>query len=207
MLHIIVGPTLELRKEKRAALVSIEKEAVIFVDDTDTSFEELVRFAFPSLFAVGIPIVHGKFLLEKKEQEIRQETIQTLVASPTVFVLEESGISAPQKKLFEKHGARVYEYQYEKKQKEEATIFAITAALTMTSKKDRWLLFQKCIAEHAPEALVGILFWKLRQLLDRPSKQTVHYQQLYTRLMHAQQRAWQRGVPLALLIEKVLLEY
>ena len=129
------------------------------------------------------------------------------MASPTVFVLEESGISAPQKKLFEKHGARVYEYQYEKKQKEEATIFAITAALTMTSKKDRWLLFQKCIAEHAPEALVGILFWKLRQLLDRPSKQTVHYQQLYTRLMHAQQRAWQRGVPLALLIEKVLLEY
>lgn len=206
MLHIIIGTNSDTRKEKRTALFDGGSD-VVFLDDSVSSFGALVEYAYPSLFSLSTPIVHGKYLLEKKDDELKPETILTLVLSPTIFILEEMAMNAPIKKQFEKQGAHLHEIKEIKKASAGAnTIFSVTNAITAQNKKDRWMAYQASVKDHAPEALIGILFWKLRQLLDTPSKQTEYYRTLYGALMDAQRRAWQRGFPLSLAIEKVLLE-
>lgn len=204
MLHIIIGTDIDARKKKRDILSGTPE--VIALDDSVTTFRGLVEYAFPSLFSIGTPVVHAKYLLEKKEEEGIVETISTLVTSPTVFILEEYTLSATTRKQFEKHGAHIHEYKEVKKGTAPSSIFSVTNALTARSKKDRWLAYQETVQEHPAEALIGILFWKLRQLLETPSSQRAYYKELYTQLMLAQKRAWQKGFPLSLAIEKVLLE-
>lgn len=205
MLHIIIGTNSDHRKEKRSTL-SDGGADVVFLDDSISNFSALVEYAYPSLFSLSTPVVHGKYLLEKNDG-VNTETILTLVTSPTIFILEEMAMTAPVKKQFEKHGAHLHEIKESKKTVSGgSTIFSVTHAITALNKKDRWMAYQESVKDHAPEALIGILFWKLRQLLDTPSKQTKQYQTLYSALMDAQRRAWQRGFPLSLAIEKVLLE-
>lgn len=205
MLHIIVSESLEARKEKRGALLSGALPDVA-LDDSSASFDDLLSYAFPSLFFLANPFVHAKFLFEKKEAPILPETIQTLVSSPTIFILEERLVPASEKKLFEKHGAYIYEYKSNAQKKDEGNIFSITGVITLSNKKDRWMLFQKHMQEHSAEALIGILFWKLKQLLETSSPKALYYKKFYTLLMQAQQTAWKGNTPLALLIEKVILE-
>lgn len=204
MLHIIVGTDIDARKKKRDTLTEVTD--VISLDDSVGTFAGLVEYAYPSLFSVGVPVIHAKYLLEKKEDQLRPETILTLITSPTIFILEEYALTAPVKKQFEKHGAHIHEYKETKKGVPPSSIFAVTNAITARSKKDRWLAYQGIVQEHPAEALIGILFWKLRQLIESPSSQRDYYKDLYTQLMLAQKRAWQKGFPLALAIEKVLLE-
>lgn len=205
MLHIIIGINRDDRKKKRDAFIEHAHD-VIMLDDTNTSFSLLVEYAFPSLFSVSVPVVHARHLLEKKDETLLEETIRTLVASPTVFILEEYTLSAPVKKTFEKHGTFIYEHKEAKKTNPQSTIFSVTEAITAKNKKDRWFAYRQSLQEHPVEALLGILFWKLRQLLEKPSKEAMSYKKLYTELLLAQQSSWQKGFPLALAIEKVILQ-
>jgi hypothetical protein len=57
---------------------------------------------------------------------------------------------------------------------------------------------------HAPEAILGILYWKLRDLITK-GRNAVQYQEQYRALLSAHAKAWEQGVPIALAIEKVIL--
>ena len=81
----------------------------------------------------------------------------------------------------------------------------MTNALTAPNKKDRWLAYQASRQEHSAEALIGILYWKLRQLVESGSNKK-HFLDLYKALMLAQKDSWQKGFELDLAIEKVILE-
>jgi hypothetical protein len=203
MLQIIVGIDTDKRIEKRNSIFAELKSEVIILDDTNTTNENLEEYIYPSLFSIGTPVVHGKFILENGPI-INKDLIQKLVASPTFFILEELSIASPILKNFEKEGAIVHQYKTISSPQTN-TIFEVTNALTAQGKKDRWLAWQKAKIDNSAEALIGILYWKLKQLIDKNSKD-INLKRIYQSLMKAQKNAWQRGTPLDLAIEKVILK-
>jgi hypothetical protein len=203
MLQLIIGTDTDKRIQKRNSIFAELKSEVIVLDDVNTTNENLEEYIYPSLFSIGTPVVHGRFILENGPI-INKDLIQKLVSSPTIFVLEEFSIPTPLLKSFEKEGAIIHQYKT-LPSTQINTIFEVTNAITAQSKKDRWLAWQKAKIDNSAEALIGILYWKLKQLIDKNPKD-INIKKIYQSLMLAQKNAWQRGTPLDLSIEKVILE-
>ncbi len=203
MLHIIISTDVQDRISKRKKLFSGGE--MILLDDMTADFSALEQYAFPSLFSLAKPVVHGRYLIEAYADQIKKELLETLVKSPTLFILEERSLGTPVLKVLEKSGAIVQNEKPPKAQAKQTTIFSVTNALTASSKKDRWLSYRRALEEHAVEAIMGILYWKLRSLIESSSKKKV-FQDTYTALMQAHKKSWQKGFPLELAIEKAILE-
>jgi hypothetical protein len=203
MLQIIIGTDTNKRIQKRNSIFSELKCEIITLDDVAATIETLEGYIYPSLFSIEPSVVHGKFLLQKTPN-INRELVKKFVSSPTFFILEEISIASPLLKILEKEGTIVHQHKLDTFTKVN-TIFEITNVLTTKNKKDRWLAYQKSILEHSPEALIGILYWKLKQLIDKNPKNN-DFKIIYQSLMQAQKSAWQKSTPLTLAIEKVILE-
>ncbi len=203
MLQIIISANIEDRILKRNKLFGTSEE-VIFIDDVNADISVLQNYAFPSLFSTSVPVVHGRYLIEQNTDQLTKELLNTLITSPTFFLLEERSIPAVFLKTLEKSGAIVHQEKITKPAKEQSNIFSVTNVITSSSKKDKWLSYQKAINEHAIEAVMGILYWKLRSLIEAtPKNQT--YKDMYSAFMKAHKNSWQKGFPLELAIEKTIL--
>ncbi len=206
MIQVIVGANKQWRVDQGKLLLKGNKGEVIYLDDTSSSLLDLKQYAFPSLFSIGTPSVYCSYLLEEYQREINTEILKNLIASPTLFIFEEISLPKPVIKALEKEGALVVSQKEEKKPAKPSTIFNVTNALTAQNKKDRWLAYQSSREEHSAEALIGILYWKLRQLIDKNTSEKESFKKLYMAFMTAHKDSWQKGLPLDLAIEKVILE-
>jgi hypothetical protein len=166
---------------------------------------DLEQYLYPSLFSIAPPVVHLKFILGSDTESLNTPFLKKLLASPTVFIFEEMALSTPTLSLFKKTGAILHLEKKAPAVKKEGDIFAVTKALTASDKKSRWLAYRTAIAEHPIEAIVGILYWKIRDLANKSPSKKEEYLSLYGRLLAAHAKAWESGVPLELMIEKVLL--
>ncbi len=45
------------------------------------------------------------------------------------------------------------------------SLFAVTSLITLPNKKDRWLAYQKAVAQYPIEAILGMLYWKVRDMV------------------------------------------
>jgi hypothetical protein len=210
MLTIIVADTKSYRAERIAALMKqyASSEAIV-LDDTVMTVSELEQYLYPSLFTVTTPTVHARFILDNKEKEMTALLVKKLLASPTIFILEELSLSKPFITSLKKQGVEVHEPSSAKATggKIKNNLFGVTSLVTITSKKDRWLAYQKAIAEYPIEAILGMLYWKVRDLVLKEKNTDGIYHTLYTALLAAHAAAWQDGTPLELAIEKTLLVY
>lgn len=206
MIEVIISTDLALRTKKRHELLSKYRGEIIPLDDMTASIATLEGYAYPSLFSSEMPIVHGIYILEEHGESLTKHLLGTLVASPTIFLFEEKTLPAALIKTLEKEGVTIHHFKEVKAVAKQSTIFAVTNALTAPNKKERWLAYQKATQEHAAEALIGILYWKLRQLIEKPGPTVSHYKAVYRALMDAHKQSWQRGTPLSMAIEKVILE-
>lgn len=203
MLHIIISSDIKERISKRKKLLLSEEP--IALDDITADFSSLENYAFPSLFSLSKPVIHGKYLIEIYGDQIRKELLGILVNSPTLFVLEERFVATPTLKILEKSGAIVTKDKPIKPESKQANIFNVTNAITSSSKKDRWLSYRKALEEHSVESIMGVLYWKLKSLIETSPKKKV-FQDIYTAFMQAHKQSWQKGFPLELAIEKAILE-
>ncbi|MDQ5931165.1 MAG: hypothetical protein QG674_331 [Patescibacteria group bacterium] len=206
MLHVIVSVDIDTRSKKRANILSSYKEEPISISDLDSSILDLENYLFPSLFSSSNPVVHGRYLLEEYGDSLNKELLTKLVKSPTVFILEERDLGKSIVKMLEKEGALVSLEKSKISITKKSNIFSVTEAITASSKKDRWMAYQNARQEHTPEALVGILYWKLRDLIEKSPAKSAPFKAFYTSLIKAHKKAWQSGFSLDLAIEKVILE-
>lgn len=203
MLYIIVADNKPFRSKCLSEVISQFSESeVITVDDTLMNLLDLEQFLYPSLFSFGVPIVHGRFLLDNNE--IDTILAKKLSASPTIFIFEEIVLPKDTANVLKKAGAILHEGQSTKIKKPKEDIFAATLCITAKDKKSRWLAYRSALEKQPIEAILGILYWKVRTLAIK--EPTIgKYGNLYRELLEAQARAWRTGAPLETLIEKVIL--
>ncbi len=205
MLHVIVSDNLEERIKNRNSLIK-DFKGVIYIDDSNSSISYLKEYLYPSLFNDNGYVIHGKFILENSYLDLDKNIIKSFVSSPTIFILEDNTLPSSFIKTLQKEGAFIYQGKDQKKVSKTNTIFEIANIFSLLDKKDKWLLFQKSIKEHSPEALIGILYWKLRSLMDTKANSRELYKSLYKKLIYSHKDSWQKGTPLSLAIEKFILE-
>ncbi len=206
MIELICISDRALRLKKRSEVLKKYQNTPISLDDSLSSFAGLESFVYPSLFSLSTPVVHALFLISSFPSELDKNLIKQMIASPTVFILEEISLSATVLKDFEKNGAIVHALKENKTPIKTNTIFNITNIFSLENKKDKWLILQSSLEEHAPEALIGILYWKLRTLIEANNPKKAYLKEFYFRLMSYHKEAWQKGVPLSLVLEKTILE-
>lgn len=206
MIFLIVSDS---RSERHAHIdtivASLSGSEVLLHDDTDGAITDLEQYIHPSLFSSAPPVLHLKFMLASNTENITAQFLKKLLASPTIFLFEEMSLAAPLITLFKKTGALVHMGSKQQVAKKDADIFIVTNALTAIDKKSRWLAYRTALQNHSIEAVVGILYWKIRDLASKNQKTRSRYQELYSQLLAAHARAWETGAPLELLIEKVIL--
>lgn len=203
MLYLIVADNKPYRTSRASEIIAaFPNSEIISVDDAMLALEELEQFLHPSLFVADVPIIHARFLLEGKD--IGAAFAKQLVASPTVFLFEELGMPAATMAALKKYGATVHAGEKTKAKKPADDIFAATACITAKDKKSRWLAYRSAVAKQPIEAILGILYWKVRTLAAKEGNGGA-YAKLYGDMLEAQSRAWRTGASLEALIEKVIL--
>ncbi len=208
MLTIVVADTKPFRTEKIAGIISAYSlSEVIILDDTLSTIADLEQYLYPSLFTITAPLVHTRFILDTKEKDLTPVLLKKLMASPTIFVFEELALSKPFITSLKKQGVEVHTAEVQKVPAAKNNLFGVTNLVTMTSKKDRWMAYQSAIAQYPIEAILGMLYWKVRDMVLKEKDANGQYHTLYTKLLEAHALAWQEGTPLALAIEKTLLTY
>jgi len=204
MFAIIVGSDKNFRHSAYTETVAkVSGGEVIVLDDTMSVLADMEQYMYPSLFETLAPVVHAKYVLGMNTELFTIDFAKKLAASPTLFIFEEIALGAPVLTLAKKHATAVHAGEKVVAKKKESDIFAVTNALTAKDKKSRWLAFHASLAHHPIEAIMGILYWKVRDMALRGSTDAKY---MYQSLMNAHARSFQTGAPLALLVEKVILE-
>lgn len=200
MIILITSDNLDARRRYiDECMQTLPPSEVLMFDDTSGTVEALEEYAYPSLFNTQPSVIHSKFLLEG--EMLATPLVKTLLASPTVFIFEEFAVPASVVTSFKKAGAIVHVGEKVVKQKVTDDIFAATKAITAVDKKSRWLSYRAALETHPIEAIMGVLYWKAKEL----SLKNKSYLALYRALLVAHARAWKEGTPLDLAIEKVIL--
>lgn len=205
MIYIVVG---ENQKERKKAITTIvdSKQHIIFFDETNGSVADLEQYVYPSLFVQDAPIVHSKYVINNDISSYTNMFIEKLLSSPTVFLFEEIELSASAISFFKKKGAIIHTQTKKEAKKSSVDIFSSVNAIILGDKKHRWLAYRAALEQQPVEALMGLLYWKVRDLTLKDKKHSQQYRALYTALLRSHAEAWNKGTPLELLIEKVLLE-
>lgn len=92
-----------------------------------------------------------------------------LAQSPHTFVFVEEKLLKKPTDILTKAGAEIVVAKKEaKEEKESFNVFALTYAFAAKDKKKLWLLFADALREGVvPEAIAGILHWKVRDLYSK----------------------------------------
>ncbi|MEO5646274.1 MAG: hypothetical protein ABIO57_00700 [Candidatus Paceibacterota bacterium] len=211
MLTIVVADAKLFRTTRIAELIkTYDGGEVIVLDDTFMSVADLEQYLYPSLFVINAPLVHTRFILDAKEKDLTPALTKKLMASPTIFLLEELALSKPFITSLKKQGIEVHIDEKPSSAKAptgKGNLFGVTNLVTMQNKKDRWMAYQAAIAEYPIEAILGMLYWKVRDMVLKERDANGQHHTLYTKLLEAHATAWQQGTPLTLAIEKTLLTY
>lgn len=206
MLFLIVADNQTTRHTHIASITDpLVDSEVIMYDDTYGSVLDLEQYLYPSLFSPAAPVVHVKYMLGT-ETAIAAPFLKQLLVSPTMFIFEEIALPAPMVAVFKKVGAVIHVGEKKSPSKKEGDVFAVTKALTASDKKSRWLAFRAALIDSSIEAVMGILYWKVRDMSAKSPREKATYDALYRSLLLAHARAWETGAPLELMVEKVILE-
>lgn len=207
MLTIVVSDSKSFRASRISEIMqdNASSEVMVF-DDTLITIADLEQYLYPSLFNITVPLIHTRFIIDAKEKDISANFWKKLIASPTVFVFEEMALSKPFLTAVKKQGATIHNQEKIKSAAKE-NLFAVTNLLAMPNKKDRWIAYQKAVAQYPIEAILGLLYWKVRDMAMKEKSEQGTYRVLYAKMLEAHSNAWQEGTPLELAIEKTLLLY
>lgn len=96
---------------------------------------------------------------------------ELLKESETVFIFKEDKLLATDQKKYKKYGdIKIFESK-KKVEKEKFNVFQITDAYASRDKINAWTLYRKGIeAGVEPEAIAGILFWKIKNMMLSSAK-------------------------------------
>jgi len=205
MLVVVVSDTKEFRRKHMETFATGETEVVV-LDDSMSSIADLEQYVYPSLFSTSATFVHVQFMLEQTFVDMTPVMAKKLIASPTIFFFEEFALPASSVTVLKKYGAVTHVETPVKGGKKGNDMFALASSIITPNKKDAWMNYQKALSLQPVEALLGIMYWKVRDIMLKNPRTKEQYKELYTNLLKAHAKAWQTGTPLELMIEKVLLQ-
>ncbi len=117
-----------------------------------------------SLFGQA-PIVIVENVLNHKEFELSVDELSEIKNSSTIFVLLEDKLLAVDEKKYKKYAEHIEKFET-KIIKEPYDAFLLANAYASKDKIKTWTLYLEAIEKgEAPEAISGMLFWKIKTMI------------------------------------------
>jgi hypothetical protein len=166
MIYFLYGTDIEKRGKARDAIArSFDSSSEMSDVSWDKGqFENLAKSS--SLFEAKQLIILENVLDNPEAKDFIFEKLADLKDSDNVFIFLEKKALKDTVNRFAKYSEEMKEFALPKGAAEKANVFAITYPLERRDKKNMWLEFQKLQrTETSPEALSGILFWKIKSMI------------------------------------------
>ena len=152
-----------------------QKPPFIFMSDLDfdeNKFIELI--SSNSLFAEKFSVILNNVLEDKDIKSFIFNKLDDIKNSENIFVFLENKALKDTLAKFEKVEAEIKKFELSTGKiasVKEFNIFSLADAFGRRDKKNAWLIFQEAVAKNiAPEAISGMIFWKIKTLILSKSK-------------------------------------
>lgn len=171
MLYLIYGTDTEKRQASREKLLAEFANAQVIIRNADD-----ITMGEVEQIAGGMSLFNDRLLLLLESpfdnvsfSDSFIEYLDTLVLSHNVVIVYERELAKDIVTTFQKVGATVIAHVEAKKTaKQNFNIFSITDAFTARDKKGTWLLYREALLhEQAPEAIIGVVFWAIKNMVTK----------------------------------------
>jgi len=169
MIYILFGN--DTKKINSSLKKLTENKEVIYLSQSVISKELINEYALNiSLFGES-PVVVVENLLSKNEFSFSTKELSSLKDSPTIFILLEDKLLSADEKKYSKY-AKTEKFEIKEIKKiPKINTFAIADAYGRGDKIEAWFLYRQAIeAGIEPEAISGILFWKIKTMILNGNK-------------------------------------
>jgi DNA polymerase III delta subunit len=103
---------------------------------------------------------------DKKIRDDFLDYVKELGESTNIFIILEGKLDKASVTKIEKKAEKTQEFLLPEKKKEEYNAFALANAVGNRDRKNAWVLYRKAIDKgEAPEALHGMMFWKIKMMM------------------------------------------
>jgi DNA polymerase III delta subunit len=172
MIYFFHGTDIDKARSKAHDLAnSLRKkkpEASYFVLDVDNfdvnTVEEYV--GGQGLFSAKYIVFVDRLSEDKEIKEQFLDLIKNIAESENIFIILEGKLDKASSTKIEKKSEKFFKTDLlEKVAKQEYNAFALADAFGKRNKKETWVLYRTAIDNgEAPEALHGMLFWKIKSI-------------------------------------------
>jgi len=169
MIYILVGNDTKSKSNYIKTLA--EGRGRVFLNSSTVSKELLNNHAVSNSLFGEVPLVIVENLIEENEIILSLDDLKSLNDSPTIFILLEDKLLVSNQKKYEKYATIERFEQKEIKATPKTDVFAIADAFARKDKVKAWTLYREAIeAGGSPEAISGMLFWKIKTMILNYSK-------------------------------------
>lgn len=187
MIYFIHGTDIDKARSKAHDLIaSLQKkkpDASFFKMDVEHFDEQIISeyTGGQGLFENKYIVLLDRIFSEKYTKELVLEKMKEIGESKNIFIILEGKLDKATIAKIEKKAEKTQEFVLEeKKVKEFYNAFALADAFAKRDKKNLWVLYRKAIDKgEAPEALHGMLFWKVKSMILASSFGTYKNNELF----------------------------
>lgn len=162
MIQILVGKNFQ---EKNTSIKKITKDyEILFFRNNLLNKEVLLSYAKNGqLFENQKAYIISRFL-EEQNESFSEKEIEVLKESDKLFIFKEDKMSIQEQNKFKKY-AKI-DFFIEEKKNISQNNFIIADWYAKRNKIEAWICYQQAIERGVePEAIVGILFWKIKTMI------------------------------------------
>ncbi len=169
MIYILAGTD---RKKRSTYLTTLTKDSeVISFSGTAVSSEALLQYANSSSLFGTMPAVVIDNAIKENKALLPVFVLSALQNSATIFAFLEDKLLAADEKKYTKYATTV---RFEEKKSSDApkvNTFAIADAYGKRDKAGTWALYCQAVENGTePEAICGMIFWKIKTLIQNGTK-------------------------------------
>ncbi|KKQ20349.1 MAG: hypothetical protein US34_C0013G0021 [Candidatus Nomurabacteria bacterium GW2011_GWC2_36_9] len=164
MIHILVGDDTKSKNDYIKGLTR-ERESS-FLNGADLDKGLILSYGTNTSLFGGLKALIMENALKEDTIVLDATEWNLLKESETLFIFKEDKLLAVDQKKYKKYG-EIKTFESKKKaEKEKFNVFQITDAYANRDKVTAWTLYRKGIeAGVEPEAIAGILFWKIKTMI------------------------------------------
>ena len=215
MLHVYLGTdrgSARANMWESAQKIAKKEEATIerIVDGAEAINDIRRALAGGGLFSTARVVLLDGLLENAEVRDSIGALFEQMEKSPTPFFIFEEKLDAETKRSLKKH-AEVFEETNALKKEKDNSVFAVANALGARDRKKLWISYiSALVSGSAPEAIHGMLFWKVKSLLlanGRGGKfKEPELRELVGELAELPHEARRGGVEFEFALEKYILE-
>lgn len=169
MIYLLVGNNTKKKNLRVRELIGDGE--VEFIPIEQVSKDMIMTYAGSVSLFGGSPVIVIEGLIGYKDITLSVDELREIEDSPTTFIFIEDKLVVINEKKYGKF-AKIEKFeQREVKQAPKIDIFAIADAYERKDKIKTWTLYREAIEKGSePEAISGMLFWKIKTMILNSSR-------------------------------------